>query len=440
MKKETQRKTFTFELEVRFLVSVILCVSMYLIAASIGSGWVLFLSAAVMACAIVSVAVPLFFLSNLKATAHAPETAIEGELIQIRPQLECSNKFVAANCKLLILTIAPLPHTVFRRSQKMLSPQEDNGANTEQSESVLAESIDPPPKFTMTSPALRRGKHRLPPLEICSSYPLGLAWVRALFYFDQEIVVLPRTLTLEGNFIHKLKSSSFAPGDSHSVNTGYASAASRGVRNYVRGDSRRHIHWNLSARHGQLMVKERENEGIPAFDLVFDLGGNWQNKDQFDLAVSTAASVLKFGNNMGIHPELFILPKDYTPGQALPEKIVELDQQMRRLACIDTAAGALGQEPARDYSSLLHRAKAVVVITSSSLTGKNTSGKEAEKKTRGANSETNLVWSASQSSGNRIDPRSRSSLFLINVSAQPGGSAHIENGFCLSTEEELCRL
>ena len=36
-----------------------------------------------------------------------------------------------------------------------------------------------------------------------------------------------------------------------------------GVREYVRGDSLRHIHWRSSARHGQLIVKEYQQEFRP---------------------------------------------------------------------------------------------------------------------------------------------------------------------------------
>jgi hypothetical protein len=523
-------RSYSVELEVRFVVSIILSVSMYFIAASIGSGWVLFLGASVLACAVLSILVPLFLLLNVKANLLAPETALEGESFQIRPQIASGNRFISENCKFLILSLVPLRKSLFCGSKSDQMPQnskkqkskeqhrslqearevrserhvDTDSKESEQidrprksqrgvpqevrSESFLVESIDTSPKFTMVSPALRRGKHKLPLLEICCSYPFGLAWVKATICSDKEIIVLPRTLSLEGNFVHRLKSSSFVPGDSHSINSGLASAASRGVRHYVRGDSRRNIHWNLSARHGQLMVKERENEGIPSFDIVFDAGDQWNDQDQFDLAITTAASLLKFGNNMGIHPELFILPRDYQHGSSLPDRIVELDQQLLKLACLDFPAPPQGKAIARDYANLLHRSKAVIIVSPSKELPppegqgfSQNSGTTAEGAIhrsplsdgfRADSSNTSAVPGPASRSSNRVDPRSRSSLFLIEVLAQkqvkakirsrqdagaPGiepeplgapaestaqtfGARGIEASFILNSEEDVCRL
>lgn len=45
----------------------------------------------------------------------------------------------------------------------------------------------------------------------------------------------------------------------------------RGVRDYVRGDSRRDVHWPATARHGRLMVKEHEGTGTISLRIVVDL-------------------------------------------------------------------------------------------------------------------------------------------------------------------------
>ena len=46
----------------------------------------------------------------------------------------------------------------------------------------------------------------------------------------------------------------------------------RGVRDYVRGDPLRHVHWRASARRGDLVVKQVEEPAAPRLDLVLDLG------------------------------------------------------------------------------------------------------------------------------------------------------------------------
>ncbi len=52
------------------------------------------------------------------------------------------------------------------------------------------------------------------------------------------------------------------------------------VREYRMGDSARHLHWKLSARMGELLVKEREQEKRRQAVLVLDLEGYGENRQQ----------------------------------------------------------------------------------------------------------------------------------------------------------------
>jgi uncharacterized protein (DUF58 family) len=45
----------------------------------------------------------------------------------------------------------------------------------------------------------------------------------------------------------------------------------RSVRPYVRGDSRRRVHWKASAHHGSLMVKESDGTGLVSLRIVLQL-------------------------------------------------------------------------------------------------------------------------------------------------------------------------
>ena len=45
----------------------------------------------------------------------------------------------------------------------------------------------------------------------------------------------------------------------------------RGVRDYVRGDPRRSIHWKATAHRGQLMVAERDGTGVVALRIIVQL-------------------------------------------------------------------------------------------------------------------------------------------------------------------------
>jgi uncharacterized protein (DUF58 family) len=62
----------------------------------------------------------------------------------------------------------------------------------------------------------------------------------------------------------------------------------RSVRPYVRGDSRRRMHWKASAHRGELMVKEQEGTGIVVLRVVVALAGP---SAAAEVAVSRAAFV-----------------------------------------------------------------------------------------------------------------------------------------------------
>jgi uncharacterized protein (DUF58 family) len=63
-----------------------------------------------------------------------------------------------------------------------------------------------------------------------------------------------------------------------------------GLRHYVEGDDLRLVHWKASARSTELLVKEFSLEGARRCTVVLDTSTR-QSVDEFELAVSTAASV-----------------------------------------------------------------------------------------------------------------------------------------------------
>lgn len=69
-----------------------------------------------------------------------------------------------------------------------------------------------------------------------------------------------------------------------------------GVRDYVYGDRISRIHWNATAKTGTWKSKEFEHESLPKTILVLDAHSiSYAQPSQFELAVSTAASLLEFG-------------------------------------------------------------------------------------------------------------------------------------------------
>lgn len=85
-----------------------------------------------------------------------------------------------------------------------------------------------------------------------------------------------------------------------------------GVREYVHGDSLRHIHWRSSARQGQLIVKEYQQEFRPTAGLLLILGRPRNGdgvKNSLEDGLRAAASILDYYTGMGSVPRL-IVPRD----------------------------------------------------------------------------------------------------------------------------------
>jgi len=155
----------------------------------------------------------------------------------------------------------------------------------------------PPPKINSRTSRLetpisfpRRGVYELGPAEIRVADPFGLLGFSRLFPERTEVVVYPRT--------HPLPGFPLRGGDMEAGSRG--SRGQRGdefasLREYRRGDDRRHIHWKSVARTGELFVKEFSLEAPRRHTVVLDLRreGVRINEDEVEDAVSAAASVLR---------------------------------------------------------------------------------------------------------------------------------------------------
>ena len=155
----------------------------------------------------------------------------------------------------------------------------------------------PPPKINSRTARLeapisfpRRGVYELGPAEIRVADPFGLLGFSRLFPEKTEVVVYPKT--------HPLPGFPLRGGDMEAGSRG--SRGQRGdefasLREYRRGDDRRHIHWKSVARTGELFVKEFSLEAPRRHTVALDLRreGVRVNDDEVEDAVSAAASVLR---------------------------------------------------------------------------------------------------------------------------------------------------
>ncbi len=104
--------------------------------------------------------------------------------------------------------------------------------------------------FTLSIPALRRGRLKPDRLQISTRFPLGLFRAWSPLQFDQGCLVYPKP---QGNL--PLPIDSAESSDQGDGEVGLGSEDFTGLRGYITGDSPRRIAWKATAREGELLVK-----------------------------------------------------------------------------------------------------------------------------------------------------------------------------------------
>src|ERR1051325_8156882 len=135
---------------------------------------------------------------------------------------------------------------------------------------------------------LKRGSLRFEGVSVARADPLGLFRGFVRVPAPQTLLVLPKRYPLPPLAL---------PGLTRYQHGGVALAGSIGeseefvsLREYRRGDPLRHIHWKSSARAGELVVKEYQDEFFVRHALVLDTFGGSAQLEEFEEAASVAAS------------------------------------------------------------------------------------------------------------------------------------------------------
>jgi hypothetical protein len=331
--------------EFRFFAASILCLVFYFIAANIGSGWIYLLSASLLTILVTSIIAPLILVNSLTVGQDLPANAIAGEPLVITLHLtspawlpvywlQVGYEFAAESGR----AKAPLVIDSLQR-----------GSNWQ---------------WTIESPV--RGNFSAGKVVVSSSFPLGMTWAKKVFpdLLQQSVTIYPQTCTLDGFLLYKLNPSGSGSGGQASGSLAVRqSTYTRGVREYVRGDSPRIVHWASSARTGKLLVREFEAEGLPSFDVLLDLAADWQTREQFELAVTTAGSLLTLGYKLGIGPELICSPQEEITGFDLPALTPGIQYCLEILARVQPVDEVHDTEaPSPSWENLANPERCLIII------------------------------------------------------------------------------
>lgn len=161
--------------------------------------------------------------------------------------------------------------------------------------------------FDATLVCEKRGFYRLGPVAMVSGFPLGLAQAcREGSGGGQFLTVYPAVFPIVSPplaGVHALMHRGSYP-----LPQGAGAEEFSGMREYVRGDNPRHIHWPTTARLGDLMVKEFDPLASARICLVIDQAVDANvglGRDAtFEYAIRIAASIANFSCTNGIPTRL----------------------------------------------------------------------------------------------------------------------------------------
>ena len=138
-------------------------------------------------------------------------------------------------------------------------------------------------------PAVRRGVLQVGPAGARRTDPLGFFQRHAAWSGHAELFVRPRMVSVEGLGPGSVKDLEGTPSDQVSM----SDLAFHALREYVRGDDLRHVHWRSSARAGRLYVRQyHDTRRSHAVVLIDDDRASYADPEDFELAMQIAASVV----------------------------------------------------------------------------------------------------------------------------------------------------
>ncbi len=139
---------------------------------------------------------------------------------------------------------------------------------------------------------VHRGRFALGPLTATIRDPFGLVQRRRTFATRTPLTVLPQVWTLPAGVPLGGASGAVAAGPRRPVSQGEELAD---IREYVRGDDLRAVHWASTAHRGKLMVRRSEEATSPRATILLDSRSDRHRGSgagaSFEVAVATTASV-----------------------------------------------------------------------------------------------------------------------------------------------------
>lgn len=184
------------------------------------------------------------------------------------------------------------------------------------------------------TPPLERGTYIFSDTTCFAEDIFGLMEHSSSFHTGGEFRIVPRTVFIPHWELYSRNSPLAGPETAVTLSR-RESTQINGVRDYVYGDRISRIHWNATAKTGTWKSKEFEHESLPKTMLVLDAHtSSYLRPNQFELAVSTVASLLEYGARerismglctLGKTMRLFAPAEGYLDRQRMIHHLVDID-------------------------------------------------------------------------------------------------------------------
>ncbi len=210
---------------------------------------------------------------------------------------------------------------------------------------------------------LPRGRHRLEPLEIVLTDPLGLERVEQRLGEQESVLIRPQVPVLESLFSTHGARDAGAARSSFRRPTGFEIHA---VRDYAPGEPLRAVHWPSTARRGRLMVKELDDAPRDDIAVVLDqdLAGvaGPVGRSSFDAAVR-AAGALALAHVLWNRRVALVGTAPATEVVRVHSVGHDWEVALDALAEMMPVAGAHADRALRSPAAAVSRAREIVVVT-----------------------------------------------------------------------------
>jgi uncharacterized protein (DUF58 family) len=300
-------------------------VILFVIGTNAQAGWLFVLAALLLGTVLAGVVVPLVALRGLRVEVAAPAETRQGADVSVA------------------VTVVNRGRAV--RWGIVASDDHIGGATAfvacvRPGESVAVRTVRAAP---------RRGAARTTWVELRSAAPFGVAERRRRLQADATTLVLPRVVPLGALPFVDLASSREAAVETdgrRGQGPDYL-----GVREFRPGDPIRQVHWRLTARHGELVVRDLEEHRVPRLAIWIDTNA----EAALDEACSAAASILVSATTSGVGVRLAAATPD-GPTVVSRASALALHRWLARLVTSDvpppTAIGWLAGDALRGVGTL----------------------------------------------------------------------------------------